>query len=413
MPRSVKNTQSTEADIHEAQEAIVHRLAANDIRMSSMEASIGDLQKIGTAVYQSVSELKFELANLIAEIKAKEVTHTRLATDKGESSNRNPRIDFIHQPSVNTLPVTTPPPEGNPLPKFPQLCFPRFNGENPMGLVRKSEQYFEFCPINDDYKVSYASVYFDEQAECWYAAYIKPLGRVSWEQFVVDLYARFSLTNGVSVIGEFNKLVQTGTVDDYFNRFESMRAQVVQEFDYLDENYFCVSFIGGLKPEIRSRVEQFEVESMSKAIHIARREEVAIHCLFKSHRPMLNSTANSSQHHSLTKPLSSNFGPNPLNNSSKTTLNPSIFKPNPLQALPYRPTPNTNPVNPHKGLLLTPPPPKPPLEPTIHFDQMLRSVKNTQFTAIRCLDQSKIFSPLRLSLKKISKDLAPTTYGIV
>ncbi|KAK2983406.1 hypothetical protein RJ640_012329 [Escallonia rubra] len=68
-------------------------------------------------------------------------------------------------------------------------------------------------------------------AECWYSAYIKSLGKVSSEKFVKDLYVRFSLTNGISVMGDFNRLVQTGSVDEYFNKFKSMRAHVVQEFD--------------------------------------------------------------------------------------------------------------------------------------------------------------------------------------
>ncbi|KAK2985220.1 hypothetical protein RJ640_009323 [Escallonia rubra] len=54
----------------------------------------------------------------------------------------------------------------------------RFTGENPRGWVRKSEQYFEFFPIHDNYKVSYAFVHFDAHAECWFAASIKPLARL-------------------------------------------------------------------------------------------------------------------------------------------------------------------------------------------------------------------------------------------
>ncbi|KAK2996080.1 hypothetical protein RJ640_000861 [Escallonia rubra] len=318
------------ADIHEAQEVVVHILAAYDIRMSSMVASISDLQRSGSDVYQSVSGLKFELANLIDEIKAKEVIPSRSTTKKGESSNKNQRIEYVHQQSVNRSPA----------------------------------------------------VHFDEQAECWYAASIKPLGRVRWNQFVVDMYARFSLTNRISVIGEFNKLVQIGSVDDYFNRFESVRAQVVQEFDYLDENYFCMSFIGGLEPEIRSRVEQFEVESLSKAIHIARKEEVAIHSLFKNHRPMQTSSTPPSQHHTTIKPSPSNFGPSPLNNPSKTILNTPILKPNPLQAIPFKPSINTYPVNPHKGLLPTPSPKPPPRTNQLSTEEHQRRI--TQGLCFRC-----------------------------
>ncbi|KAK2979977.1 hypothetical protein RJ640_006785 [Escallonia rubra] len=292
MPRSVKSSQATEAELQEWQEALDSRMTTNEIRMSSFEASIVELQKINSVMCQSISELKFELVNLITQLNLKGDHHSRSHTEHGESSQKNQQIEFISQQNNNSIN------SGNQLPKFPKLSIPRFDGVNPRGWVRKCEQYFEFSPIHEDYKVAYASVHFDAQAECWYAAYIKPLGRVSWDRFVQDLYAKFSLTNGVSVMGEFNKLVQMRTVDEYFNQFESMRAQVVQEFDYLDENYFCASFVGGLKPEIKSRVEQFEVDSLSKAIHIARREEIAIHSLFKSHRPSHTTTNQFNQHHS-------------------------------------------------------------------------------------------------------------------
>ncbi|KAK2967465.1 hypothetical protein RJ640_001840 [Escallonia rubra] len=119
-----------------------------------------------------------------------------------------------------------------------------------------------------------------DQVEYWYSTYIKPLGKVSWNQFVRDFYAQFSNVSRDSVIGEFNQLRQTTTVSDYYNHFEELRAQVVEEFGALNEGYFIKSFIGGLKPEIRSRVEQFEVVTLTKAIHIARKEEVAIANLF-------------------------------------------------------------------------------------------------------------------------------------
>ncbi|KAK2968620.1 hypothetical protein RJ640_000356 [Escallonia rubra] len=236
---------------------------------------------------------------------------------------------------------------------------------NPRGWVRKCEQYFELCPIHEEYKVSYASVHFDAQAECWYAAYSKPLGRVGWEQFVRDLFARFSLTNGISVMGDFNRLVQTGSVDDYFNQFESMRAQVVQEFDYLDEGYFCASFIGGLKPEIRSRVEQFEVNSFLKAILIARREEVAIQNLFKTHKPMPSANLNFNH----TKP-------NPLLSGTSA---PSSFSKPPLQ--PSRHPINPNPSSFQRGLLPTPPRP-PPRTNLLSTDEHQRRI--TQGLCFRC-----------------------------
>ncbi|KAK2985943.1 hypothetical protein RJ640_001571 [Escallonia rubra] len=341
MPRSARSVQTAEAELQEFQGTMDTKLVANDIRMDSMEASIGDLQRGQTILQQGFTELKLELASFMAHINAKLEPPPRVNLEKGESSHNNQHIEYNNN-------LNPPPPEyphrDNNLPRFPRLEFPKFDGMNPRGWVRKCEQYFEFCPIHEDYKVSYASVHFDAQAECWYAAYIKPLGRVRWEQFTKDMYARFSLTNGISVMGSFNRLVQTGSIGEYFNQFEEMRAQVVQEFDYLDETYFCMSFIGGLKPEIRSRVEQFEVDTLSKAIHIARREEVAIQSLFKNPRAIQPSFLSSNPYHTLSKSTSTVF-------PSK----PPMLKPTPLQTLPFQP--NLNPYQglPQKGLLPTPP----------------------------------------------------------
>ncbi|KAK2978856.1 hypothetical protein RJ640_010426 [Escallonia rubra] len=263
---------------HEFYEAMEKRLAAYDVHMASVEATMGDLQRSNSALHQSFSDLKLELANFMTQMNARTEPNHKTSPERGELSHKHNRLEFRLQQN------TPPPHTGNlPPPKLPKLSFPRFSGDDPRGWVRK------------DYKVPYTSVHFDAQAEYWYAAYIKPVENVDWNSFVTDLFARFSVVTRVSVLGEFNKLQQIGTVDDYFNRFETLRAQVVQEFDYLDESYFCMSFIGGLKPEIHSRVEQFEVESLTKAIHIARREEVAIQNLLKSHKSM-HTTATTSNY---------------------------------------------------------------------------------------------------------------------
>ncbi|KAK2970567.1 hypothetical protein RJ640_020569 [Escallonia rubra] len=352
MPRSVRGTQTAEAELQEFQGTMDTKLAANDIRMDSMEATIGDLQREQTAMLQGFTELKLELASFMTQINAKLGSPPRINLEKGESSHKNHRIEYTN---THNFPPPECPTENHNLPKFPKLTFPRFEGINPRGWVRKCEQYFEFCPIHEDYKVSYASVHFDAQAECWYAAYIKPLGRVRWGQFVKDLYARFSLSNGISVMGDFNRLVQVGSVDEYFNNFEVMRAQVVQEFDYLDEDYFCMSFIGGLKPEIRSRVEQFGVDTLSKAIYIARREEVAIQNLFRTPKTLQPTLLSTNQSQSFTKINSTPQGPGTTTFHSKNPL----LKTTPLQALPFKPNPVPNYNTPQRGLLPTPPKPPP------------------------------------------------------
>ncbi|KAK2978493.1 hypothetical protein RJ640_003247 [Escallonia rubra] len=288
MPRSVKNNQLIEVEHQEVQEMMGTRLATYDVRMASVEANMGDMQR-------GFSDLKHELAKFMAQMNAQIEAQSKTTSERGDSSHRNNRSEYNHQ--QNTHPPFT---------------------------------------------------------EHWYAAFIKPIENVDWDSFVKDLYARFSVLTGVSVLGEFNKLQQIGKVDDYFNRFEALRAQVVQEFDYLDESYFCMSFIGGLRPEIDSRVEQFDVGSLTKAIHIARREEMAIQNLLRGHKSMHTAVTTSNYIQTFYKPTFTNPGPSYKTTTPTTTAKPATVPPMPLKppALPY-----TSSLQ--KGLQPTPPRPPP------------------------------------------------------
>ncbi|KAK2979579.1 hypothetical protein RJ640_020071 [Escallonia rubra] len=144
------------------------------------------------------------------------------------------------------------------------------------GWVQKAEKYFDFNPVDEQYKVSFASVHFDGQAEFWYGTYIKARGRVSWLDFFRDLHARFSSLFRECVIEEFHKLRQITTVEQYYNDFETLRSILVSEGNKFEEGYFIQSFISGLKDEIRLEVEKFDVGDLSRAIFLARKQEASL-----------------------------------------------------------------------------------------------------------------------------------------
>ncbi|KAK2980270.1 hypothetical protein RJ640_016948 [Escallonia rubra] len=369
MPRSLKSSQ-VETNLFSSAEGWEQRLETYDLRFGSLDATLGDIQK-------NYSDLKLDLMSTVAQINTKlEAALVTKPTGDGGGTSRGPQPGHpqfgspshnqLGRPSTQLQTTTT----GTASMKTPKLNFPRFNGENPRGWVRKCEQYFDFCPIHEDFMVAYASVHFDEQVEYWYSTYIKPLGTVRWKQFVEDLYARFSNLSRDSVIGEFNQLKQVASVGEYYNYFEELRAQVVDEFDILDEGYFVKSFVGGLKPEIRSRVEQFEVTTLSKAIHIARKEEIAIHNLFRQPKP-----SNSSSFH--TSPNQPRIIPsfNPKSLASPVTNVPFQTKqlatnPRFSQTSQY-----------HKGILPTPPtPPWKPNQPIKHLTFDEQQLKREQVT---------------------------------
>ncbi|KAK2991803.1 hypothetical protein RJ640_013134 [Escallonia rubra] len=271
MPRSTKSS-LLEADSLSSLDGLERRFKTYDLRFGSLDATLGDLQK-------NYSDMKLEMLSTVTQI--------------------NSRLEALLKAKPQAkLALAKNPNHNSSMPKTPKLTFPWFNGDNPRGWVKRCEQYFKFCPIHEEYKVAYASIHFEDQVEYWYSTYIKPLGKVTWTQFVQDLYARFFNIGRDSVIGDFNQLRQTASVNEYYNYFEELRAQLVEEFGSLDEGYFIKSFIGGLKPEIRSHVEQFEVGTLTKAIHISRKEEVAISNLFP--QPKIHHT--SGQNHP--KPIS-------------------------------------------------------------------------------------------------------------
>ncbi|KAK2982784.1 hypothetical protein RJ640_006071 [Escallonia rubra] len=104
----------------------------------------------------------------------------------------------------------------------------------------------------------YAKVHFEGQAEHWFGTHTKAKGKVSWTELVRDLNSRFAQLFKESVIGKFHKLRQLGSVEQYYNEFETLRSVLVNEGCKFEEVYFVQSFISGLKDELRLEVEKFE-----------------------------------------------------------------------------------------------------------------------------------------------------------
>jgi len=68
---------------------------------------------------------------------------------------------------------------------------------------------------------------------------------VTWEEFVVDLCARFRDDLCSKVVEEFNRLHQTGTIDEYLLKFEELKAFLLLQSHNMPEDYLLESFIGG------------------------------------------------------------------------------------------------------------------------------------------------------------------------
>lgn len=151
--------------------------------------------------------------------------------------------------------------------------FPRFNGENPRGWLRKCHRYFILNPMTDVEKILLASMHFDGKAEYWYMDYIEGKEFMGWASFSGLLMERFLEGECQNLIGEFNKLQQVGTVEEYRAQFEELKSFMLHTYRFLNDEYFLKSFISGLKPELGDLVMVQRPITLSQAFNIAKLQE--------------------------------------------------------------------------------------------------------------------------------------------
>ncbi|KAL2232925.1 UNVERIFIED_CONTAM: hypothetical protein Sindi_1472500 [Sesamum indicum] len=167
-----------------------------------------------------------------------------------------------------------------------RLEFPHFDGDNARSWIRRCSRYFQLIPIPEDQRVPMASIYLQGRAELWYQGYVEKKEFRSWDDFVVNVLGRFEALNYAKVTTEFNKLHHETTVDAYLERFEELKDQMVIFNRNLDEEFFMMKFISGLKDEVKLYVTNCEPTSLFQAINLARnQEQMVIAILKKAHHP--------------------------------------------------------------------------------------------------------------------------------
>lgn len=137
----------------------------------------------------------------------------------------------------------------------PKINFPNFDVADPRSWLRKCEKFFELYNIPEHEKLSYALVHLGEKVDVWFDSYmVIHRGRVTWPKFCVELCRRFGSVSH-DIVDEFNKLVQTGSVDQYHERFEELMSYMSIINPLLNEAHFVVSYISGLKMELKPLVK--------------------------------------------------------------------------------------------------------------------------------------------------------------
>ncbi|XP_020546936.1 uncharacterized protein LOC110011314 [Sesamum indicum] len=194
-------------------------------------------------------------------------------------------------------------------PPISSIEFPRFNGDEPRGWIRKCQWYFQTVyTIPEDQRVSLASIHLSGRAELWFQGLVEK-GLPSWQEFIEAVYERFEGRDPGAVLGEFNTLQQgTKSVEQYLENFEELKSHVMVFHSNFPESYYVTCFINGLRPDIKGQVISLRPTRLHQAVALAKNQENTVNAILQLANPNTKPWPHSKQF-SAPKPTSNPLPP--------------------------------------------------------------------------------------------------------
>ena len=78
---------------------------------------------------------------------------------------------------------------------------------------------------------------------------------------MVDVCARFRDNLDSKMVEDFNRLQQFSNLEEYLTKFEELKALILNRNLNMPDADFLESFIGGLRPAIKSMVRVFKPQN--------------------------------------------------------------------------------------------------------------------------------------------------------
>ncbi|XP_076944279.1 uncharacterized protein LOC143614842 [Bidens hawaiensis] len=224
---------------------------------------------------------------------------------------------------------------------FTKLDFPQFDGTEVEEWIYKCEHFFAIDETPERLKIQYVVVNLEGKALKWHQSYMKIRQNsgveLTWDEYVRSVTSRFSSVLMEDGMGALKALVQTDSLEEYFEAFDLLlnRVNIIEE-------YAVSLFIQGLKPEIRCYVKLFKPTTLKDAYHLAKLQTDANITMLNynsSHKPISSYTPRA--------PTSFSKGFAPAANTNKLSLLPTppkVLNPNPVDNDTYVEESTTDPV---------------------------------------------------------------------
>lgn len=169
--------------------------------------------------------------------------------------------------------------------KTPKVDFSKFEGNDPRAWIGKCEKYFQLNPTLDDRsKVICATLYLEGEADVWYRSLEEEKPALLWSEFVEMVCNRFSKVGYENLVGQFNKLVQKGRVEEYITQFDELKSYVMAQEGHHRESYYIDTFISGLKEELAQQLYNNMPSTLQEARNMAKGQEYLLNVLDKRYK---------------------------------------------------------------------------------------------------------------------------------
>ena len=158
--------------------------------------------------------------------------------------------------------------------KLSKLECPRFYGENFRGWLLKMEQFFEADQTKEQDRVRTVMMHLEGRALQWHQRFMRnyrSLEEVSWSHYLQEMRIRFNNNDYTDPMLELVGLKQNGSVDEYYDEFESL-LNLLQ----LSDEYALSIFVSNLKPELSKPLRLFFPQTLTHALNLSRQLETMI-----------------------------------------------------------------------------------------------------------------------------------------
>lgn len=146
---------------------------------------------------------------------------------------------------------------------------PRFDGTDVEDWIFKIKEFFELysTPLNQRIRIS--SLHMGGAAFKWYQWLVENDIHYTWPEFVDALLLRFGRTVYDDPKAALKRVVQTGTVAEYYSAFEGVATQIKG----LAEEFYVSFFIEGLQEHLQCDVLLAQPANLQAAVAIAKLHE--------------------------------------------------------------------------------------------------------------------------------------------